>query len=152
MLRQVWQWLKQFFRRLLGRSTPPNSVREKVNLSSSLNQEEHRGVKTQQLSNIDYENIFMQVLEGVHQGWSRGNVKGFLLAKTINEADLVTWLQEFGIKLLESPEPDQELLRRMVKLGELRCGEISTVAYKIGIQRLIQEPKAEVWEYDGLDQ
>ena len=152
MLRKLWQWLKQFFRRLLGRKTPPHSVSEGGNLSSSLNKEGSRGIETQQLTNIDYENLFMQVLEGVHQGWSRGNVKGFFLGKNINEADLVTWLQEFGRKLLESPEPDQELLRRMVMLGELRCGEISTASYKIGIQRLIQEPKAEVWEYDGLDQ
>ncbi|HEY9694383.1 MAG TPA: hypothetical protein V6D15_19440 [Oculatellaceae cyanobacterium] len=152
MLRKLWQWLKQFFRRLLGRKTPPHSVNEAGNLSSPLNNEGSRGVETHKLNNIDYENLFMQVLEGVHQGWSRGNVKGFFLAKNINEAELVTWLQEFGRKLLESPEPDQELLRRMVRLGELRYGEISTVAYEIGIQRLIQEPKAEVWEYDGLDQ
>ncbi len=152
MLGQLWQWLKQLFRRLLGRKTPPPSQSEGRNLSSPLNKDGHRGVDTKQLTNIDYENIFMQVLEGVHQGWSRGNVKGFLLTKNINEADLVTWLQEFGRKLLQSPEPDQELLRRMVMLGELRCGEISTASYEIGIQKLIQEPKAEVWEYDGLDQ
>jgi len=152
MLRQLWQWLKQFFGRLLGKTTPPQSMRDQGNLSSSLNNRGHRGVETQKLSNIDYENLFMQLLEGVHQGWSRGSVKGFFLAKNINEANLVRWLQEFGRKLLESPEPDQELLRRMVMLGELRCGEISTASYKIGIQRLIQEPKAEVWEYDGLDQ
>ncbi|MGB3206747.1 MAG: hypothetical protein WBB28_17310 [Crinalium sp.] len=152
MLSKLWQWLKQLFRRLLGRKTPTPSQRETGNLSSSLNNEGSRMVETQKLNNIDYENIFMQVLEGVHQGWSRGNVKGFFLSKNINEADLITWLQEFGRKLLESPEPDQELLRRMVMLGELRCGEISIVSYEIGIQRLIQEPKAEVWEYDGLDQ
>lgn len=152
MLSKLWQWLKQFFRRLFGRKTPTRSPSEAGNLSSPLNNEGHRAVETQKLSNIDYENLFMQVLEGVHQGWSRGNVKGFFLAKNINEADLVTWLQQFGRNLLESPEPDQELLRRMVRLGELRCGEISTVSYEIGIQKLIQEPKAEVWEYDGLDQ
>jgi hypothetical protein len=93
----------------------------------------------------------MQLLEGVHQGWSRGKIKGFLLAKSINEAEMVAWLQEFGRKLLESPQPNQELVQRMVRLGELDSGEISKVAYEIGIQRLIKEPKAEVWEYDGLD-
>ena len=152
MLSKLWQWLKQLFRRLLGRKTPTHSQSEGGNLSSAFNNEGSRMVDTKQLTNIDYENLFMQVLEGVHQGWSRGNVKGFFLSKNINEADLITWLQEFGRKLLELPEPDQELLRRMVRLGELRCGEISTASYEIGIQKLIQEPKAEVWEYDGLDQ
>ncbi|MBW4575505.1 MAG: hypothetical protein KME08_09515 [Aphanothece sp. CMT-3BRIN-NPC111] len=155
MLRRIWQWLKRLFQRLLNIRTPPQSSpdqRERGSIASPLDPGGHRRVELDKpLNDADYENLFMQLLEGVHQGWSRGKIKGFLLAKSINEAEMVAWLQEFGRKLLESPQPNQELVQRMVRLGELDSGEISKVAYEIGIQRLIKEPKAEVWEYDGLD-
>jgi hypothetical protein len=140
MLKRIWQWLKRLFQQILGKRTSPQP--------SPLEGREQDLL----VDDAACENLFMQLLDGVHQGWSRGQVKGFLLSKSLNEGALVAWLQEFGIKLLESPEPDQELLRRMVRLGELDCGEISKVSYNIGIQRLIKEAKPQVWEYDGPDE
>ena len=42
----------------------------------------------------------MELLEGVNQGWGRGDVAGFLLAKPIKDGDLVAWLRRFGDRLL----------------------------------------------------
>ena len=81
----------------------------------------------------------MQLLEGVAQGWSRGDIKGFLIACNIKDAEWENWLQEFGEKLLVSPETNLELGGRMVRLGEMNCGKISEVAGNIGRQLLAGE-------------
>ena len=81
----------------------------------------------------------MALLEGVEEGWSRGGIKGFLISSKINDAEWVNWLQEFGERLLVSPENHLELGGRMVRLGEMNCGKISEVAGKIGRQLLAGE-------------
>ncbi|MCC3418637.1 MAG: tetratricopeptide repeat protein [Microcoleus sp. PH2017_29_MFU_D_A] len=81
----------------------------------------------------------MALLEGVAQGWSRGEIKGFLIGSKINDAEWVNWLQEFGERLLVSPETHLELGGRMVRLGEMNCGRISEVAGNIGRQLLARE-------------
>ena len=159
MLRRIWQWLKQLFRRLLGNSTPPlsaNSPKTPRQPSQPTGREAQLptvngdGRGSQPLDNAEYENIFMQILDRVEQGWSCGFIEGFLIAKNIKESALVEWLREFGKNLLEIREPNQELVRRMLGLGKLRCGEISNVADEIVSQMLIP-PKAKVSEYDGAD-
>ncbi|WP_445176070.1 tetratricopeptide repeat protein, partial [Microcoleus sp.] len=87
----------------------------------------------------EYEQKFLQLLEGVEQGWSRGEIKGFLIACKIKDAEWENWLQEFGEKLLVSPETNLELGGRMVRLGEMNCGKISDVAGNIGRQLLAGE-------------
>ena len=87
----------------------------------------------------EYEQKFLQLLEGVAQGWSRGEIKGFLIACKINDAEWENWLQEFGERLLVSPETNLELGGRMVRLGEMNCGKISEVAGNIGRQLLAGE-------------
>jgi CHAT domain-containing protein/Tfp pilus assembly protein PilF len=87
----------------------------------------------------EYEQKFLQLLEGVEQGWSRGEIKGFLIGSKINDVEWVNWLQEFGERLLVSPETNLELGRRMVRLGEMNCGKISEVAGNIGRQLLAGE-------------
>jgi tetratricopeptide (TPR) repeat protein len=81
----------------------------------------------------------MELLEGVEQGWSRGDIKGFLIASNIKDAELANWLQEFGERLLVSPETNLELGRRMVRLGAANCGIIGEVAGNIGWQLLAGE-------------
>jgi tetratricopeptide (TPR) repeat protein/CHAT domain-containing protein len=81
----------------------------------------------------------MELLEGVEQGWSRGDIKGFLIASNIKDAELANWLQEFGERLLVSPQTNLELGRRMVRLGAANCGRISEVAGNIGRQLLAGE-------------
>ena len=81
----------------------------------------------------------MVLLDGVEQGWSRGGIKGFLIGCKIKDAEWENWLQEFGDRLLVSPENHLELGRRMVRLGEMNCGKISEVAGNIGRQLLPEE-------------
>ncbi|MEG4395682.1 CHAT domain-containing tetratricopeptide repeat protein [Microcoleus sp. BROC3] len=85
----------------------------------------------------EYEQKFLQLLEGVEQGWSRGEIKGFLIGCKIKDAEWANWLQEFGDRLLVSPETNLELGGRMVRLGEMNCGRISEVAGNIGRQLLV---------------
>ncbi|MEG3894527.1 MULTISPECIES: hypothetical protein [unclassified Microcoleus] len=87
----------------------------------------------------EYEQKFLQLLEGVEQGWSRGDIKGFLIGCNIKDAEWENWLQEFGDWLLVSPETNLELGERMVRLGAANCGKISEVAGNIGRQLLTGE-------------
>ncbi|MHC5915189.1 MAG: tetratricopeptide repeat protein [Nostoc sp.] len=120
MLKRLWRWLKKSFQRLFGnKQTPP--LRE------------HRKVEPpQQLTDAEYESLFLQLLAEVNDGLSIGGVKGFLAAKGINEAHLVEWLRGFGKRLLASATPNDKLARRMVRLGELSIGEVSVVADDFG--------------------
>ncbi|MBD1813952.1 CHAT domain-containing protein [Microcoleus sp. FACHB-DQ6] len=81
----------------------------------------------------------MALLDGVEQGWSRGDIKGFLIGSKIKDAEWENWLQEFGERLLVSPETNLELGGRMVRLGERNCGKLSEVAGNIGRQLLSGE-------------
>jgi len=119
MLRQIWQrilnlWrlLQRHFRKRAPPPPKPTPIR----------------------SFGEYEQKFLQLLEGVEQGWSRGDIKGFLIGCKIKDAEWENWLQEFGERLLVSPETNLELGRRMVRLGEMNCWKISEVAGNIGRQ------------------
>ena len=87
----------------------------------------------------EYEQKFMALLEGVEQGWSLGELKGFLIGSKIKDAEWENWLQEFGERWLISPEMNLELGRRMVRLGEMNCGKISDFAGNIGSKLLAGE-------------
>jgi CHAT domain-containing protein/Flp pilus assembly protein TadD len=87
----------------------------------------------------EYEQKFMALLEGVEQGWSRGEIKGFLIGSNIKDGEWENWLQVFGERLLTSPETNLELGRRMVRLGAANCGRISEVSGSIGRQLLAGE-------------
>ncbi|QMS88265.1 tetratricopeptide repeat protein [Nostoc edaphicum CCNP1411] len=120
MLKQLWQWLKRSFQRLFGnKQTPPLKEQTKVE-------------PPKQLTDAEYELLFLQLLTEINDGLSRGGAKGFLVAKRINETRLVEWLQGFGEGLLASSIPNDELATRMVRLGKLSIGEVSIVAYDIG--------------------
>nr|WP_228042375.1 MULTISPECIES: tetratricopeptide repeat protein [unclassified Tychonema] len=120
MLRQIWQRILNLWRQIqrhFRKPAPPpptNPIR----------------------SFGEYEQKFLQLLEGVEKGWSRGEIKGFLIGCNIKDAEWENWLQEFGERLLVSPETNLELGRRMVRLGEMNCGKISEVAGNIGRQLL----------------
>ncbi|MEH2113283.1 MAG: CHAT domain-containing tetratricopeptide repeat protein [Nostoc sp.] len=100
---------------------------------------EHRKVEPpKQLTDAEHESLFLQLLTEVNDGLSRGGAKGFLAANRINEAHLVEWLRGFGKRLLASATLNDELARRMMRLGELSIGEVSIVAYDIA-KRLERE-------------
>ncbi|MEG4858263.1 hypothetical protein QUB75_11640 [Microcoleus sp. K1-B6] len=86
MLDKIWRFLKQLIQRLFGinpkiEPTPPQP--------------------RPTLTDAEYEAKFMELLEGVNEGWGRGDVAGFLLAKRIKNGDLAAWLRRFGALLLE---------------------------------------------------
>ncbi|BDI14811.1 hypothetical protein ANSO36C_06130 [Nostoc cf. commune SO-36] len=120
MLKRLWRWLKSSFQRLFGnKQTPPLEKTRKVE-------------PPKQLTDAEYESLFLKLLAEVNDGLSRGGAKGFLAANRINEAHLMEWLRGFGERLLALPTLNDELATRMVRLGELSIGEVSVVAYDFG--------------------
>ncbi|MEG5059232.1 CHAT domain-containing tetratricopeptide repeat protein [Microcoleus sp. A2-C5] len=122
MIRKIWQTILKLWRKIFPQPKPPIPPRP-----------------TPIRSFGEYEQKFMELLEGVEQGWSRGTIQGFLIASNIKDAEWENWLQEFGERLLVSPETNLELGRRMVRLGATNCGRISEVAGRIGRELLAGE-------------
>jgi hypothetical protein len=121
MLKQLWQWFKRLFRRVFRTAHPSVNVQAPVK-------------PQKQWTDAEYESLFLELLEGVNEGWSRGKVKGFLAARNVVEATLLQWLQGFGERLLASDVPNDELAARMVRLAELDVGEVGKVARDIGLE------------------
>ncbi|TAG75993.1 MAG: tetratricopeptide repeat protein, partial [Oscillatoriales cyanobacterium] len=116
----------------------------------------------------------MELLEGVNQGWGRGDVAGFLIAKQIKNGDLAAWLRGFGDRLLEGAQGStasadavvslQELARRLELLGGVAGGELGEVAGNVGREILVEFPpvsgeagedvdgEAEKWKKRGNEQ
>jgi tetratricopeptide (TPR) repeat protein len=152
MLDKIWRFLKQLIQRLFG--TNPNI--EPTPPQPGLT-----------LTDAEYEAKLMELLEGVNQGWGRGGVAGFLLAKQIKNGDLAAWLRRFGDRLLEGAQGStasadavvslQELARRLELLGRVAGGELGEVAGNVGREILVRFPpvsgeggeevdgEAEVW-------
>ncbi|MFB2935492.1 CHAT domain-containing protein [Aerosakkonemataceae cyanobacterium BLCC-F154] len=138
MLRRFWRRIQQFFRRLLGigrTTSPPRGSEE-----NSLPPVEAKTSKPQR-TDLEYEVIFSELLEGVNQGWSRGDTFGFLIGKRIDDAELIAWLHRFAENLQATPEQHQELARRMVLLGEVYGKELGKVAGEMGKRLLAQVPQ-----------
>ncbi len=90
------------------------------------------------LSDPDHEYLFMQLLEGVTHGWQQPRVIKFFqrVKQRAPKSQWVTWLNGFGYRLLNSNDPNEELARKMIQLGELDCGEVTTLAGEFGHQIL----------------
>ncbi|MGD1875071.1 MAG: hypothetical protein ACFB02_18705 [Mastigocoleus sp.] len=73
MFHRLWRWF----------GTPERAGRE-------LNQPEN--LEVSQLSDAEYESLFLELLAGANEGWSRGWVQGFLDGKNIPQGGLVEWL------------------------------------------------------------
>jgi CHAT domain-containing protein/Flp pilus assembly protein TadD len=92
----------------------------------------------------------MELLEGVNQGWGRGDVAGFLIAKQIKNGDLAAWLRRFGVRSLAGAQGStasadavvslQELARRLELLGRVAGGELGEVAGNVGREILVEFP------------
>lgn len=129
MFGKIWRWLKGLLARLFGGSSASGSgERSDGELSTSVNP----------LSDTGYEALFLQLLEGVEQGWERTEVLEYLGNRT-NDRFFRSWLGRFGRKLMESPLPQKELAQRMIKLGQIDCGEIGEISAEWG-ERLQEKP------------
>ncbi|MEG3882206.1 tetratricopeptide repeat protein, partial [Microcoleus sp. herbarium7] len=92
----------------------------------------------------------MELLEGVNQGWGRGDVAEFLIAKRIKNGDLAAWLRGFGDRLLEGAQGSTASADAVVSLRELACrlellgrvagGELGEVAGNVGREILVEFP------------
>ncbi|AFZ01380.1 hypothetical protein [Calothrix sp. PCC 6303] len=103
MIKRLWRWLEKFYDAYLS-----------LRLSSLLSRN------------------FQLLAEVNDEDWSHGRVKGFLDGKNIAEADLLQWLRRSGENLLASDGENRELATRMVRLGEVDCGELGEIASEIG--------------------
>ena len=88
-------------------------------------------------SDLEYEKLFKELLKKVEQGESWGQLQGFLIANQLDEKRLAQWLQGYGDRWLAQPMQNQELARRLVKLGQVATGELGTVARTLGERLLV---------------
>lgn len=93
------------------------------------------------LEDADYLLLFNQILEGLRLGWERQDVVEYLeaLGDRGNFALWAAWLQRFGETKLRKNIQNIDLGRKLVKLGQMNCGEFSAVAYHLGSQLLSQQ-------------
>ncbi|MEH2285489.1 MAG: tetratricopeptide repeat protein [Nostoc sp.] len=141
MLRRISQSLKRFLKRLIA---------SKQN-SSLKGARGHNLVEVlPELTNADLEQLFIQLLEGVHQARGRQWALRYLqrIENRIPAERWIDWLVMFGESLLASPTPNPLLATQMVQLGELGVGRIGEVAYNIGI-RLMQNLPTEIESGDN---
>jgi CHAT domain-containing protein/Flp pilus assembly protein TadD len=117
MLQRIIRFFKQLLQRLLNRQPPPPPPSNPVRPTRS---------------DTEYEGLFLQLLEVVHQGASRGEVKGWLMGNKLKPGEFVAWLEGFGQRIADNPTPQEKLARRMVLLGNLEIGELGIVAGRIG--------------------
>ncbi|MEH2142578.1 CHAT domain-containing protein [Nostoc sp.] len=139
MLRRISQSLKRFLKRLI-KSKQTSSLKRgrRHNLVEIL----------PELTNADLEQLFIQLLEGVHQARGQQWALRYLqrVENRISAERWIDWLVMFGESLLASPTSNPLLATQMVQLGELGIGRIGDVAYDIGI-RLMQNSPTQI-EYE----
>lgn len=133
MLRRISQSLRRFLKRLI----------ESKQASSLKGARGHNLVEMlPELTNADLEQLFIQLLEGVHQARGRQWALRYLqrVENRIPAERWIDWLVMFGESLLASPAPNPLLATKMVQLGELGVGRIGDVAYDIGIRLMQNSP------------
>lgn len=142
MLKRLLQWLKKFFQGLFG-----------TKQQKSVEKHSSPTPAAPPLNDTDLEFLFAELLEGVHQArgqaWAQKWVDN--LDSRVPQKRWVEWLQKFGSKLLDAPTPNNELASRLVQLGELGVGEISNVAYDIGMRLLTRNQVEPILDYSGPD-
>lgn len=129
MFRWLLQWLNSFLQYLLGGTGI---------IDTQPSQEHLVADQPPELSNADLEFLFNELLEGVHQARGQQWALKYLqrMEQRITIDRWIDWLLGFGDKLLASPSPNYHLANRLVQLGELGIGDISNLAYDIGVQLL----------------
>ncbi|MCC5615795.1 hypothetical protein LC605_12090 [Nostoc sp. CHAB 5836] len=142
MLKRLFQWFKKLFQSLFGGKQTTSKSRGNVQKEPA-----------PPLSDTDLEFLFNELLLGVHQARGEAWARKWLdnIEHRIPTERWVEWLGRFGDRLLASPTPNNEIAARLVQLGELGIGEITDVAYSIGMQLLTRNEGEPIWEYEGPD-
>lgn len=150
---QIWQQLIRLWKQWFRRSPPQSFPKKPENRVRFQTLKGPRPQPPKPLSAAEYEFLFSELLDGVHRGWSQAQVTQFLeeigpeSAVNLKDSEsenpdadaYVVWLRQFGSRLLNSPVPNQELAMRMVRLGQLNCGQLCVVAGEIGQKLLDRE-------------
>lgn len=142
MFKRLIQWLKKFLKHLFGTKQNFTQRREEVVQQAAPH-----------LSNTDLEFLFTELLEGVHQAKGQAWAQKWLynLEHRVSTERWLEWLNQFGERLLASSKPHNEIAGRLIQLGELGVGNISNLAYDIGMKILTGNPGEPIWEYNGPD-
>ncbi|WP_371417487.1 tetratricopeptide repeat protein [Anabaena sp. UHCC 0187] len=123
------QWLNKFLQSPFGSLGINDPQASQSNLVAD---------KPPELTNADLELLFNELLEGVHQARGQQWALKYLqrMEPRITVDRWIDWLLVFGDKLLASPAPNHQLAKRLMQLGELAIGDVSNLAYDIGMQLL----------------
>ncbi len=146
MLKRLIQWFKKFFQGLFG-------GKQQKTLTKSSSLDKSSASSPPPLNDTDLEFLFAELLEGVHQARGQAWADKWLqnIEHRVSQKRWVEWLKTFGDKLLAASTPNNELASRLVQLGELGVGEVSNVAYDIGMRLLTRNQVEPILEYEGPD-
>jgi hypothetical protein len=123
MFKGIWRPVSKWWQSLVG-TTPQKALAASADLPP--------------LTDPDYEYLFMQLLEGVSHGWQQPRAIEFFrkIKQRAPRSQWIAWMKTFGDRLVNSPTPNEELARRMIQLGDLDCGEVTSLAGDYGHQIL----------------
>ena len=134
---------------------------QQLNNSSQVDRDslkpEERTRSPMPISDVDFEFLFNQLLEGIAHGWhDRRIVKFFVrLGDRADQKDWVAWLERLRDKAsVLPPQSKRQLGAMMIRLGELtysttEVDKISTASHRIGKELLFGN--IDLWEYVGPD-
>jgi hypothetical protein len=131
MFRKLWRWWQRLWQKTLGqwrrqRPQPTPAIPSR-------------------LSDAEYEVLFLQLLEGVDQGWQSPQILAALGDRVEDPFLLKYWLPSFASRLLADPTQHRLLAERMLRLEAVGCGELGRIAGMIAGELLAPptpEPQA----------
>lgn len=123
MFKGIWRPVSKWWQSLVG-TAPPKALIASADLPP--------------LTDPDYEYLFMQLLEGVAHGWQQPRAIEFFrkIRQRAPKSQWIDWINAFGNRSVQSANPNEELARRMIQLGDLDCSEVTSLAGEYGHQIL----------------
>ncbi len=123
MFKGIWRPVSKWWQSLVG-TTPQKALVASADLPP--------------LTDPDYEYLFMQLLEGVSHGWQQPRAIEFFrkIKQRAPKSQWLAWMNTFGDRAVNSSTPNEELAQRMIQLGNLDCGEVTSLAGDYGHQIL----------------
>lgn len=118
MLRRIVQGIINFFRGLFGVAAPQESATPSES----------------SWSDTEYEYYFLQLLDGVSQGWTSIKVERFfdVLSDRATDEQWLAWLHRFGNARLLDDRPQGDLGQQLVALSQTSSRRIASLAGEIG--------------------
>jgi tetratricopeptide (TPR) repeat protein len=127
-------------------------------LSASGRRKSREQPSSLELTDTEYEFLFMQLMEGIGHGWHEGRILKFFekLGERGKAKPWMAWIERFGEKVMASEASNQMLGARMMRLGELgqniiKVQKIAEVSYQVGQKIYSKNTEDNIWEYGGPD-